>query len=177
MQVATPARGARMKILSLSLLALTITTTAAASELPAEVSSASEAIARFDARAEVRLLSVWATWCAPCVAEMPVLERLQNDLHGLGLAIVGMSMDDAIPGDRVATKQRVARFLKAARVSFTNVYYVGKPNDLADELDFEGEIPVTILFDREGRELWRFEGAFDEKELERTILAHLGVKE
>src|SRR5690606_12874969 len=52
-------------------------------------------------RGKVVLLNVWATWCAPCVEEMPALERLHRELAPEGLAVIGVNVDVAptlLPG-------------------------------------------------------------------------------
>ena len=103
------------------------------------------------------MLNVWATWCVPCVAEMPDLQSIDNTF-GSELAIVGISMDDAVPG---IEKSRVTGFLDQRKITFPNVYYTGTPEKLGEHLDFAGEIPVTILYDRKGKELWRHQGRID----------------
>jgi len=165
-----------MKTALLTLLLVSATRVALASDLPSEVSSASEAMHWFDQESSVRVLNVWATWCAPCVAELPHLDRFDRDLGPLGLDVVGVSMDDVIPGQRDETRKKVARFLASRRISFANVYYTGKAHQIADELRFEGEIPVTLVFDRSGRELMRIEGAFESDALEARLRELLSTK-
>jgi hypothetical protein len=72
-----------------------------------------------------------------------------------------VSLDDMIPADRSSTKQKVIAFLDGNRIRFPNVYYRGSSDALADYLRFSGEIPITIIFDRNGRELWRQQGKLD----------------
>src|SRR6059058_3565522 len=64
----------------------------------------------FPATAKLRLVNVWATWCIPCVEEMPVLRSLRSSF-GSELAMVGVTLDDMMPGERGATRRRVASFL------------------------------------------------------------------
>lgn len=158
----------------LTILLLGLASAAAASDLPTQVSTAAEALARFDGSAEVKLLNVWATWCVPCVAEMDLLEQLNRTFGRQGLEIVGISVDDLIPGDRMGRRRAVARFLDAKAVTFANVYYTGKANDLADELDFDGSLPITILYNRNGDEIERINGAFEMKDLESKLRELLG---
>jgi thiol-disulfide isomerase/thioredoxin len=108
----------------------------------------------FPASARLRLVNVWATWCAPCVAEMPELRAIGN-AFGPELALVGVSVDDAVPG---SDRRKVAGFLDREKIRYPNLYYRGSPDDLGDYLKFEGAIPVTIAFDRKGKEVWRHEG-------------------
>lgn len=140
-----------------------------AADIPVEVSSAAQAIERYSDESEVRLLNVWATWCAPCVAEMNDLEQLHQMYAASGLEVLGISMDDILSEDREARKAKVVRFLASRSISFQNFYYTGKAVTLADELGFEGEIPITILYDKTGREAYRVEGAINRADLETKI--------
>src|SRR5437773_7035320 len=106
----------------------------------------------FSRRAEVRLVNVWATWCVPCVEEMSDLRAIAT-AFGPQVAIVGVSLDDMIPGDRSTIKQHVLTFLQQRSIEFPQVYYAGKSDALADYLRFDGVIPITIAFDRTGKEL------------------------
>lgn len=111
----------------------------------------------FPVAAKVRVVNVWATWCVPCVEEMPDLRAI-DDAFGGEVTIVGVSLDDMIPGAKAAT---VATFLDKQKIKYPNVYYTGNADDLGASLDFSGEIPVTIVYDRKGKELWRQQGRLD----------------
>lgn len=119
--------------------------------------------------AHVRVVSVWATWCAPCVAEIGGIDELAKTFRKTPVEIVGVSLDDAVASNREEGKQKLSRFLAEKKVSFSNVYYTGKPVDLADEMHFDGAIPVTIVFDRNGREIARGEGVLDLKRFRDTL--------
>jgi thiol-disulfide isomerase/thioredoxin len=114
----------------------------------------------FPRTAKIRLLNVWATWCIPCVIEMPDL-RAVDEAFGDELAVAGVSLDDMIPGAKAET---VENFLDRYRIVFPNVYYTGNLDDLADTMKINGEIPVTIVYDANGKELWRHQGKIDRKE-------------
>ncbi len=108
----------------------------------------------FPRAAKLRVVNVWATWCAPCVYEIPELRKMAAEL-GPEVAFVGVSADDAIPN---ADRAKVAAFLDKQKIGYTNVYYRGSVDDLMSYYRFEGEIPVTIAFDRAGKEVWRHHG-------------------
>jgi thiol-disulfide isomerase/thioredoxin len=142
----------RFVALSLSVLALPL--------FAADLRMASDPAkidAVFPAAAKLRVLNVWATWCAPCVEEMPDLRAI-DEAFGGELAIVGVSLDDMLPD---AKPEKVRSFLTAQKIAFPNIYYTGQPDALGDHLDFSGGVPLTIVYDRKGRELWRVEGRLE----------------
>lgn len=53
------------------------------------------------ARGDVVLLNLWATWCAPCLKEIPDLVALEQDLSARGFQVIGISLDDADAGEEV----------------------------------------------------------------------------
>ena len=112
--------------------------------------------------AKLRVVNVWATWCAPCVVEMPDLRTI-DETFGDEVALIGISLDDMIPDAKQAT---VASFLDKQRIAFPNVYYTGNADRLGDYLKITGELPVTIVYDAAGKELWRHQGRIDR---EKTI--------
>ena len=115
---------------------------------PAKIPSA------FPRAAKVRVLNVWAMWCVPCVAEMPDLRAI-DAAFGPELALAGVSLDDMLPD---AQQKATVAFLDKHRISFPNIYYTGNADDLGEYLRFNGEIPITIVYDAKGKELWRHEG-------------------
>lgn len=141
---------ARFAVLSLSALPLFAADLRVVKE-PAKIASV------FPAAARVRVLNVWATWCVPCVAEMPDLRAI-DETFGTELAIAGVSLDDMLPD---AKRERVAAFLDKQHIAFPNVYYTGNADALGEHLDFNGEIPITIVYDGKGKELWRHQGRLD----------------
>jgi thiol-disulfide isomerase/thioredoxin len=146
--------------LAAALLALTLS--AAPAPLPS-VRSAAEVLRSFRPNAGVRVVNVWATWCVPCVAEIGDLQAISDRFRGKGVEVIGLSLDDAIPDERSKRRKLVTDFLARHRVAYRNLYFTGRPSELADELRFDGSIPITIVFDRNGRELLRNEGALDRK--------------
>jgi thiol-disulfide isomerase/thioredoxin len=116
----------------------------------------------FPAAAKVRVVNVWAMWCVPCVAEMPDLRAI-DEAFGAEVTLAGVSLDDMLPD---AKSEKTAQFLDKQKIAFPNVFYTGNADELGEQLKFSGEIPVTIVFDRKGNELWRHQGRLDR---EKTI--------
>ena len=114
----------------------------------------------FSARAPLHVVNVWATWCVPCVEEISDLRAI-SETFGSDVSMVGVSLDDMIPCDRAETQKKVAAFLDQKKVHYSNLYYSGDSDKLADTLKFNGEIPITIIYDRSGHELWRQQGKID----------------
>jgi len=98
------------------------------------------------------LLNVWATWCAPCVREMPSLDRLQAALGGKDFQVVALSVDRG--GRNV-----VEPFLKKHELQNLALYL----DQQAAVLDVLGsrEVPATLLIDPDGREVGRILGAVE----------------
>ena len=103
-----------------------------------------------DFRGKVVLLNVWATWCAPCREEMPALDRLQAQLGGPAFQVVAVSVDQQ--GRDVAQ-----RFFKEIGVKSLD-FYIDPSARAAFQLDAKG-LPVSILIDRQGRQVGRKLGA------------------
>lgn len=115
--------------------------------------------------ATLRVVNLWATWCAPCVAEMPDLRAI-DATFGNEVAITGVTIDNLMPD---GTPARVTAFLDKQKIAFPNVYWAGSPDALAAYYRFSGEVPVTIVYDRNGKELWRHQGRIDRQK----TVAHL----
>ena len=90
------------------------------------------------------LLNLWATWCAPCVRELPALAKLQSAMPPGGLAVVAVDMGRASPAETLA-------FLKAHDASGLTAYF---DPDLGLMHVFGAfGLPLSVLFDKKGREI------------------------
>jgi thiol-disulfide isomerase/thioredoxin len=99
------------------------------------------------------LVNMWATWCGPCVVEMPSLDALAAR-EGATLQILAVSQDS----DDDA-RAKVSDFFRAHH--FANLEpYLDRHMGLMTGLQLQ-ELPTTILYDAEGREVWRMTGMAD----------------
>jgi thiol-disulfide isomerase/thioredoxin len=96
------------------------------------------------------LLNFWATWCAPCVAEMPALDRLAETLAGEGFVVLALSSDR---GGRA----QVEAFYRRLGIRRLGIWL--DPRGAAARLAGVRGVPTTILVDRAGMERARLEGA------------------
>ena len=102
-----------------------------------------------DFRGRIVLLNVWATWCAPCRREMPMLDRLQAQLGGSGFHVFPLSIDKA-------GLEPVRQFYEEMGVRNLGVYLA---EDLRAMIAFSVVgLPTTLLIDGAGREIARLTG-------------------
>jgi len=114
-----------------------------------------------DNAGKVVVVNIWATWCAPCRAEMPALEAYFRQHRDDGLVLLAISMDD--PRDEA----KVREFAKA--YSF--------PAALARDADIKGygriwRLPLTFVIDRQGvlrKDDWYGDPGLDVPLLEKTV--------
>jgi thiol-disulfide isomerase/thioredoxin len=92
------------------------------------------------------LINLWATWCAPCVAELPTLDKLAASG---AVRVVAVSQDAAPP-------QKIAAFLKDKGLTRLPAW-LDPDNDLSFHYN-TGTLPTTVLYDSTGHEVWRFVG-------------------
>lgn len=113
---------------------------------PANVPALKQAIAAH--RGQVVVVNFWATWCGPCVAELPALAALSSKYQGRGLTVIGVSMD--IPN---LLHSRVEPLLRHKGVTYP-VYLAQTPDPetliRAFGGGWQGDLPQTFLYDRQG---------------------------
>ena len=94
-----------------------------------------------DWKGKVVVLNYWATWCIPCRQEIPEFNRMQADLQSKGVQVVGISMDED-------GAESVKPFLQQVPVKYT----IGLGSGTI------GQLPITLVIDRNGKTVQRFEG-------------------
>lgn len=104
------------------------------------------------------LLNFWATWCAPCIREMPALERFRKRYAAAGWNVVGLAVD---------TPEAVGAFLARVPIGFAIGIAGYEGAELARRLGNEsGSLPFTVVFDTDGRIVARKLGESKEPDLE-----------
>jgi thiol-disulfide isomerase/thioredoxin len=108
-------------------------------------------LATADLKGKPALVNLWATWCVPCVAEMPLLDKLAGEL-GDGVRVVTISQD-------LNGAELVPPFF--AQRKFANLpQWLDTDMKLPPALKAPG-LPLTVLYDAEGKEVWRVMGGYD----------------
>ena len=96
------------------------------------------------------LVNLWASWCAPCVKELPTLQKLRDQRSGK-LIVLPIDQDDA-------PQKSVEAFLNKHDLDF--VAYQDPKMKIAGALGAE-VLPTSILFGANGKEVWRYVGDQD----------------
>jgi 5'-nucleotidase / UDP-sugar diphosphatase len=108
-------------------------------------------------RGRVVLMNFWATWCAPCRAETPMLVKLGEEYKSKGLEIVGVALDDNGAGN-------IEKFVAEYKVDYPILLPV--PDSALSRID---PVPTTLLIDAEGRLAKKYVGAMPENVLRADI--------
>jgi cytochrome c biogenesis protein CcmG, thiol:disulfide interchange protein DsbE len=115
-------------------------------------------------RGRVVLLNFWATWCGPCVEEIPAFSRWQHKFGGGSLQVIGVSMDDDEGG--------VKRFIAKHRVAYPIVMGDAK---LGESFGGIYGLPQSLLIDAQGRIVYRSVGQSNIEILRSKLSALIGI--
>jgi cytochrome c biogenesis protein CcmG, thiol:disulfide interchange protein DsbE len=116
-------------------------------------------------RGKVVLLNFWATWCAPCLTEMPVFEVWQQAYGPQGFQAIGISMDD----DRDAAHKLVEKLKIDYPVAMGDA-------KLGERYGGVLGLPMTFLIGRDGKVIAEFKGETDLKAMEAQVQAALNTR-
>jgi thiol-disulfide isomerase/thioredoxin len=117
------------------------------------------------------LVNLWATWCGPCVQEMPELVEMNRIYRQRGFELVTISLDEP------DAKEQAQKALQTAHASGRNFLFTGDDKDkLAAALDpqWPGPLPYTLLIAPGGKIVYRHNGPIEPLEVKRAIVDYLG---
>ena len=97
------------------------------------------------------LINLWATWCAPCIAEMPTLNTLIGKQEQMGITVLPISQD-------MGQADKVVEILRKRKLDRVEPW-IDEQGDLG--FQYGGNLPITVLFDSQGKEVWRYTGGND----------------
>ncbi|MCX8506181.1 MAG: TlpA disulfide reductase family protein [Alphaproteobacteria bacterium] len=111
---------------------------------------------------QIRIFNYWATWCAPCVAELPSLQRLADRKASIGVNVIAVSIDRG-------GFSTIAPFLKQHGLDKMMVLSDAAGQSMT-EFSLKG-LPTSILYNRQGEEIGRIEGEYnwDSPEVDQLI--------
>ena len=132
-------------------------------ELPLTLFSG-ETLRLSDLEGQVVVLNFWASWCGPCVTEMPIFERVWKEYGDRGVAFLGIDSQDVELAARAFTE----------RIGITYPLATDATGRFVREFDVVEDtgvlpLPSTLFLDREGRQVGKFTGEITESLLRRYI--------
>ena len=120
---------------------------------------------------KLRVVNVWATWCAPCLEELPEFVTINRMYRGRKFELITISVDD------LKDQDKALRVLTKTNVSSRNVLFnSGNRDELFETLDpeWEGGFPFTVAFAPGGKVVFRKQGQIDATELRQAIADRVG---
>ena len=101
-------------------------------------------------KGRVVVLHLWATWCEPCLKELPLLAKLAREASSRGIDVLAVSLDD--PTERGAVLVGRVLLAKTGNPQWSPILKVDRSEDFVADLDpgCECEIPAFFAYDREG---------------------------
>ena len=110
---------------------------------------------------KVLVVNFWASWCPPCVEEMPTLDLLQKDFMQQNVLFVGIGID---------SPPNIREFLKKTPVSYPIVIGGLEGSNLSKQLgNTQGALPFTIIINSKGKAVFSKLGKISEDELRKAI--------
>lgn len=120
-------------------------------------------------KGKVVVMSFWATWCQPCKAEMPHLQKMLDELGSKGLVVLSVSIDDA------RASSQVKPYIKQNQ--FTFPVLLDKETTVVSQYNPDKTVPFAVVIGRDGKviQVHRGYNPGDEKKLREEVLAALAA--
>jgi peroxiredoxin len=128
-------------------------------------SSTGARVSTGDFGGQLLLVNFWATWCTPCIEEMPMLQALQTEYADKGLQVIGIALDDV---------QRARDFAEDLGISYPVL--LGATDVMLTARQWgnsSGQLPYTVLVDRDGIVRWTRLGILTRQTLTDELLRWL----
>ena len=116
-------------------------------------------------------VNFWATWCVPCVEELPDLADLAGRNRAEGARFVGISLDAWVTGNTKETEHKVRQALADAGITYPNLIYQGDQDPLLEGFQMPGSIPFSVLYDGTGKRTASWSGNVAIEEVRQAIAA------
>jgi len=121
-------------------------------------------------KGRVVVLHLWATWCLPCLKELPLLAKLAREASSRGVDFVAVSLDD--PTERDAALVGRVLSAKTGNPQWSPILKADRAEDFVADVvpTWEGEIPAFFAYDREGHLRRTLIGNMSRSDFERLVL-------
>jgi thiol-disulfide isomerase/thioredoxin len=114
-----------------------------------------------DWRGKVLVVNFWASWCPPCVEEMPALDKIAQEYAAKNVLIVGIGID---------SPSNIRQFLKKTPVSYPIMIGGLEGSALAKQMgNAQGALPYTVIINAKGKSVYTKLGKISEEELKKAI--------
>lgn len=114
-----------------------------------------------DTRGRLTLVNFWATWCPPCIEEMPELSKIHAEFSATGVKVIGLAID---------SPSNVREFLQSKAFSYPLLVTAAQGSEIATRLgNPSGALPYTVLIDEKNRVLKQKVGRIREEEIKSWI--------
>ena len=115
------------------------------------------------------LINFWATWCLPCIHEIPPLNEMREDLQPQGAHFLAVSLDPLVYRSIDEARSKVAQVIREESFRLPMFLYDGDQEALQQRYELPGSLPQTILLGPDGKVLDRVEGRLNPAEVERLV--------
>ena len=112
-------------------------------------------------RQKVLVVNFWASWCPPCVEEMPALDKIAQEYASKNVLIVGIGID---------SPSNIRQFLEMTPVSYPIVIGGLEGSNLSRQMgNTQGALPYTVIINQKGKAIYTKLGKISEEELRKAI--------